>query len=141
VEQRGGGLAERIGRLGLRDRDESVRLVALGALGSSRRKEVVPELAAILERGSGPERCGAAEALGRLGVAEALAPLRKALAGRRLFSFRTTPQDEAALVAMARLPGEAAAAELHSIAARSGPLGRLAREAITRKTAAFSLPE
>jgi len=134
AEQRGGGLAERIGRLGLRDRDAGVRLVALGALGASRRKEVVPELAAVLEGGSESERCGAAEALGRLGVAEALAPLRKVLAGRRLFSFRASPLDVAALHAMTRLPGEAAAEELRSLAARSGPLGHLAQGAIARQT-------
>jgi hypothetical protein len=140
AEQRGGGLAERLGRVGLRDRDEGVRLAALEALGSSRRKEVVSELASVLDGGGEPEQRRAAEALGRLGVAEALGPLRKVLAGRRLLTFRTSPLDEAALQAIASLPGEAAAAELHSLAARSGPLGRLARDAIARKTQAPSIP-
>lgn len=133
AEQRGGGLAERLGCLGLRDRDEDVRLAALDALGSSRRKEVVSELAAVLEGGSGPEQRRAAEALGRLGVAEALGPLRKVLAGRRLLSFHASPLDEAALHALAQLPGEAAAEELRSLAARGGPLGQLARDAIARQ--------
>jgi hypothetical protein len=141
AEQRGGGLAERLGRVGLRDRNEGVRLAALDALGASRRKEVVPELAVVLEGGSGSEQRRAAEALGRLGVPEALAPLRKVVTGRRLLAFRTSPLDEAALRAMARLPGDAAAADLRSLAARSDPLGRLARDAIARKTPAPPIPE
>jgi hypothetical protein len=132
AEQRGGGLAERLGRFGLRDRDEDVRLAALDALGASRRKEVVPELAVVLAGGSGPEQCRAAEALGRLGAAEALPPLRKVLAGHRFLSFRASPRDEAALQAIARLPGEPAAEALRSLAARRGALGQAARNALER---------
>ena len=134
--QRGGALAERLGRMGLADRDAAVRLAAIDALGASRRKEAVPDLAVILEASTATEQRRAAEALGQVGVVEAIGPLRRALLRRRLFGFRVSPVEEAALDALARLPGQDAASELQALGARSGHLGELARQAIDRQSGA-----
>jgi HEAT repeat protein len=138
--QRGGALAERLGRLGLADRDAAVRLAALDALGASRRREAIPDLAAVLEASTATEQRRAAEALGQLGVAEALGPLRRAFSRRRLFGFRVSPVEEAALDALARLPGQDAASELRALAARTGHLGALARQALDRHSGAIPRP-
>jgi len=136
--QRGGALAERLGRQGLADRDAAVRLDAIDALGASRRKEAVPDLATLLEASTATEQRRAAEALGHLGVGEAIGPLRRALSRRRLFGFRASPVEEAALDALARIPGHDAASELQALAARSGHLGALARQALDRQSGAFT---
>jgi HEAT repeat protein len=138
--QRGGALAERLGRLGLSDRDAAVRLAALDALGASRRREAIPDLAVVLEASTATEQRRAAEALGQLGVAEAIGPLRRALSRRRLFGFRVSPVEEAALDALARLPGQDAASELQALAARTGHLGALARQALDRHSGAVPRP-
>jgi HEAT repeat protein len=138
--QRGGALAERLGRLGLGDRDAAVRLASLDALGASRRKEAVADLAVVLDARTETERRRAAEALGQLGVPEAIAPLRRVLARRRLLGFRVPPLAEAALDALARLPGREAATELETLASRGGRLGTLARQAIERRSRDVSSP-
>jgi HEAT repeat protein len=94
----------------------------------------------VLEASTATERRRAAEALGQLGAAEAIGPLRRALSRRRLFGFRISPVEEAALDALARLPGQDAVSELHTLAERSGPLGVLARAALDRHSGAARRP-
>ena len=68
----------------LRDRDAVVRRQAARAIGTSRSKHGVRDLAQVLAAdASAPVRCAAAEALGKIGDAAARGPLERALRSER----------------------------------------------------------
>ena len=129
--ERGGMLAERLGRLALGDVAVEVRIAALGALGKSRRREALPDLAQFLEHGSKIEQLSAAEALADLG-AEAAAPvLSRVFERKRMFRKERGPLQEAAAAALARLPSEASRDTLRSLAGdRNRRIARIATAAI-----------
>ena len=114
---RGGSLAERIGRLALGDDAEDVRVAALRALGSSRRREALPDLAQFLEHGTKAEQVAATEALGDLGHPASATVLRSVFERKRLFRKERGPLQEAAVAALARLPASASGEVLRTLAA------------------------
>ena len=131
--QRGGALAEHLGRLGLGDRDGGVRIAALDALGASERKEVVPDLARVLQASDSDEQIRAAQALGQVGAREAVAALERAVTRRRLFFFAPTAAEEAALDALTRIRHPDAGEALERIAGRSGPMRDVAARAVAAR--------
>ena len=133
--QRGGALAERLGRLGLGDRDRGVRISALDSLGASGRKEAVPDLARVLESSDSDEQVRAAQALGLIGAREAVAALERAVTRRRLFFFAPTAAEEAALDALTRIRDPGAGEALERIAGRAGPMRDGARLALEARSA------
>ncbi len=133
--QRGGALAERLGRAALADGEEAVRIGGIDALGASRRKEAVPDLVVLLEGGGEPEQLRAAEALGHLSVAEAVPPLARVVSRRKLLSFKVAPLEEAAVQGLVRIPGPEASAALDEVIGRGGSLGTLARRLRERRDA------
>ncbi|MCZ6916768.1 MAG: protein kinase [Gemmatimonadetes bacterium] len=128
---RGGALAERIGRLALGDDVEEVRVVALRALGRSRRREALPDLARFLEHGTKPEQVAATEALGDLGVPASASVLRSVFERKRLFRKERGPLQEVAVAALARLPADVAGDMLRSLATdRNTRIARMAAMAV-----------
>lgn len=112
----GGALAERIGRALLADPDARPRHAGLAALAASRRREAVPDLVRMLERGTEADQVAAAEAIGRLGRPEAVDALARLLDRRRWFRPVRGPAQRAAARALAQLPGPASRAVLRRYA-------------------------
>lgn len=137
--QRSPQLAERFGRLGLRDKEPALRRAAIDALAASRRREALPDLAALLQTGAADERVHAARALGRLGIAEAAAPLGKAVQKLGLLKRSRTPVELAAVEALADVPGEAALGLLRQLGEDGDrELAARARRALAQRTAPAS---
>ncbi|MCZ6857057.1 MAG: serine/threonine-protein kinase [Gemmatimonadetes bacterium] len=105
--ERGGTLAERLGRLALGDAAVEVRIAALGTLGKSGRREALPDLAQFLEHGSTSEQLAAAKALADLGSEAAAPVLSRVFERKRMFRKERGPLQEAAAAALARLPSKA----------------------------------
>ncbi len=97
--QRGGVIAEHLGRQALSDRDADVREAAFTALGASGRREVVPDLAQVLEHGTEADQLGAVRALAALRRVEAEGPLRKAAQKRKLLGPSRVAEAAAAALA------------------------------------------
>ncbi|MCH7775804.1 MAG: HEAT repeat domain-containing protein, partial [Gemmatimonadetes bacterium] len=128
---RGGVLAERLGRLALGDAAPEVRIAALRALGRSRRKEALPDLAQFLEHGAKAEQIAAAEALADLGSARAAQVLSRVFERKRLFRKERGPLQEAAATALARLPLEVSKDTLRLLVAdRNRRIARIATTAM-----------
>ena len=128
---RGGVLAERLGRLALGDAAGEVRIAALHALGRSRRREALPDLAQFLEHGNRKEQLAAAESMAELGAAAAAPALSRVFERKRLFRKERGPLQEAAAVALARLPAEASGETLRRLVTDRNPLiARIATEAM-----------
>jgi serine/threonine protein kinase len=129
---RGGVQAERIGRLALGDAAVEVRLAALQALGKSRRREALPDLAQFLEHGGKTEQVAAAEALADLGSDAAVPVLTRVFERKRLFRKERGLLQEAAAAALARLPQEASRGALQMLVAdRNRKIARIATAAIS----------
>jgi hypothetical protein len=128
---RGGAVAERIGRLALGAAAAEVRLAALRALGASRRREALPDLAQFLEHGGKSEQLVAAEALADLGAAAAAPALSRVFERKRLFWKERGPVQEAAAEALARLPLEASGETLRTLTGdRNRRIARIASAAV-----------
>jgi HEAT repeat protein/predicted Ser/Thr protein kinase len=118
---RGGVVAEHVGRIAAGDPAPAVRLEAIRALGASRRREAVPALAAMLERGSAPEQLGAAEALGSVPARESVTLLLGVFERTRLLKKERGPLQAAAARSLARLPAELAREALARLAQDKDP--------------------
>lgn len=118
---RGGQIAEHIARLALSDPAPPVRLAAIRALGASRRREVLPLLAATLERGSGEEQLAAAEATGRIPARESVPLLLGLFERTRFLKKERGPLQAAAARALAQLPRELAQDALARLAQDKDP--------------------
>lgn len=101
---RGGALAERIGRRLAADADARVRAAAFAAMGASKRREVLPDLARALVSGDEADQVAAAEALGSLAFEEVVPMLAEVLERRGLLRRRRGPVQHAAARALASLP-------------------------------------
>ena len=119
--RRGAALAERIGRLALGDFSAEVRKAALRALGKSRRREALQDLARSLEHGTKPEQLAAAEALGDLGLPGAATVLSRVFQRKRFLWRERGPLQETAAAALARLPADISGQTLRSLAADRNP--------------------
>jgi HEAT repeat protein/tRNA A-37 threonylcarbamoyl transferase component Bud32 len=106
VAARGGALAERIGRVALRDKDGPVRISALRALGRSQRRESVPDLARVLEQGDAAEQLAAAIALGTVGLPEVVAPLARVFDRKKMLRLERGPLQAAAAQALAQIASD-----------------------------------
>jgi HEAT repeat protein len=115
--ERGGPVAERLGRLALGDRAEEVRVAAVRALGRAHRREVLPDLSRALDEGSVPEQVAAAEALGELGIPASVTILGNVFERAGMFRKERGPLQEAAAAALARLPSNAARDLLRTLVA------------------------
>jgi HEAT repeat protein len=136
---RGGAQAERLGRLALGDAAMEVRIAALRALGQSRRREALPDLAQFLEHGVRTEQVVAAEALADLGTGAAVPVLTRVFERKRLFRRERGPLQEAAAAALARLPREASRDTLQMLVAdRNRKIARIATTAISDASEAAS---
>jgi serine/threonine protein kinase len=136
---RGGAQAERLGRLALGDAAMEVRIAALRALGQSRRREALPDLAQFLEHGVRTEQVVAAEALADLGTGAAVPVLTRVFERKRLFRKERGPLQEAAAAALARLPREASRGTLQMLVAdRNRKISRIATTAISDASEAAS---
>ncbi len=133
---RGGALAERIGRMLIADPKPKVRLGAVWAMGESRRREAVPDLARVLSDAAVEEQVSAAEALGRLGLAEAVASLRRVFQRKRLLRQERGPVQQAAARALASMPGELGVPVLESLLGdRDAVVREIAEKAVGREGA------
>ena len=129
--ERGGVLAERLGRLALGDAAIEVRTAALGALGKSGRRKALPDLAQFLEHGSKGEQLAAAAAMADLGSEAAAPVLSRVFERKRLFRKERGPLQEAAAAALARLPSEASRNTLRLLVGdRNQRIARIATAAI-----------
>jgi serine/threonine protein kinase len=130
---RGGSVAERMGRLGSGDADQAVRIAAVGALGASRRREVLPELSRLLDGGTKEDQVAAAQALGTLGVPAVLPLLARVFERKSLFRKERGPVQVAAAEAVARLPREVSHAMLTMLSVDSDhAIARVAGEALRK---------
>ena len=93
---RGGQLAEHLGRLALADRDAAVRAAGIDAMAASGRREVLPDLGAILDNGTQAEQLLAVRALARLDLPEGQAILTKAAQHRRMLGSNAVADAAAA---------------------------------------------
>jgi HEAT repeat protein len=129
--ERGGMLAERLGRLALGDAAVEVRIAALGTLGKSGRREALPDLAQFLEHGSKSEQLAAAEALADLGSEAAAPVLSRVFERKRMFRKERGPLQETAAAALARLPSKASRDTLRLLVGdRNQRIARIATTAI-----------
>ncbi len=129
--ERGGVLAERLGRLALGDAAIEVRTAALGALGKSGRRKALPDLAQFLEHGLKGEQLAAAAAMADLGSEAAAPVLSRVFERKRLFRKERGPLQEAAAAALARLPSEASRNTLRLLVGdRNQRIARIATAAI-----------
>ena len=108
-------MAERIGRLALGDASSEVRQAALRALGKSRRREALQDLARSLEHGTRSEQLAATEALGDLGLPGAATVLSRVFNRKRFLWKERGPVQEAAAAALARLPRDISGHTLESL--------------------------
>ncbi len=113
--RRGAAMAERIGRLALGDASSEVRQAALRALGKSRRREALQDLARSLEHGTRSEQLAATEALGDLGLPGAATVLSRVFNRKRFLWKERGPVQEAAAAALARLPRDISGHTLESL--------------------------
>lgn len=114
---RGGVVAEHVGRLAVSDGAPAVRLAAIRALGASHRREVVPLLAAALQRPAADEQIAATEALGHIPARECVRLLLGLFERTRLMRKERGPLQQAAARALAQLPRGLAADALAQLAA------------------------
>ena len=129
---RGAALAESIGRLALGDSSPAVRLAALRALGRSRRRAVLPDLARYLDHGTKSEQVAAAEALGDSGLPGAVTVLSRVFERRRFLRKERGPLQEAAAAALARLPMDASGHTLQTLMTdRNSRIAGIAASAIS----------
>lgn len=103
---RSGVVAEHVGRLGLSDAAPAVRLAAIRALGASHRRDVVPLLAAALQRPAVDEQLAATEALGQIPARETVPLLLGLFERTRLMRKERGALQHAAARALAQLPRE-----------------------------------
>ena len=133
VAERGGALAERIGRVGLADADAGVRLAAIRAMGASRRRDALPDLARALERGTREEQAAAAQALGRLAIPGAVAPLAAVFERKALLRKERGEVQLAAARALAGMPRELAGEVLAGLAEDRDPeVAKIARQGLAQ---------
>ena len=118
---RGGVIAEHVGRISVGDPAPAVRLAAIQTLGASRRREVLPLLAAALERGSAEEQLAAAEAAGRIPARESVPLLMGLFERTRFLKKERGPLQAAAAWALAQLPRELAGEALAKLAQDKDP--------------------
>ncbi len=131
--RRGAALAERIGRLALGDFSPEVRNAALRALGKSRRREALQDLARSLEHGTKSEQLTAAEALGDLGLPGAGTVLSRVFQRKRFLWRERGPLQEAAAASLARLPEDVSGQTLRSLVAdRNSRIASIAARATSR---------
>lgn len=139
---RGGPLAERLGRLALGDASVDVRTAALHALGQSRRRQALPDLAQHLEHGTKSEQVAAADALAELGLPAAATVLSRVFDRRRLFRKERGPVQEAAAAALARLPTDISRPTLEGlIGDRNSRIAGIASSALAGPKGAVSAPD
>ncbi len=128
---RGGVVAEHVGRIAVSDAALPVRLAAIRALGSSHRREVVPLLAAALQRPAAEEPVAAAEALGQIPARETVPLLVGLFERTRLMRKERGPLQQAAARALAQLPRELAKDALTQLAQdKDATVAGIAREAL-----------
>lgn len=104
AQARGGTVAERVGRLLAADQDPTVRAAALRAMGRSKRREAMSELVRALAAGNEAEQIAAVEALGDLGVGEAVPHLERVLGRKKLLRLERGALQHAAARALVALP-------------------------------------
>ncbi len=114
--ERGGAMAERVGRMGLSDGTVGVRVAALRTMGRSKRKEALHDVARRLENGARDEQVAAALALADLPFPDSVRVLERVFDRKKLLKLERGPVQEAAVVALTRLPAEMSLAAVRRLA-------------------------